>query len=251
MRISASIRRRTQPPFLGVVGGLVEWLFAFPQRLSVTISNARPAGGYAARGTGAGDLAGCLQGRGRGGELPPWQIVRERRATFEATPEQNACGRARRPPGKTFFLPATGLIRGCRRPSRDRCARATAPPIWYWRGVRPDRDHGAIRVTESGRELQGYLANAFRHHTVAVDPGALENSIASATRSAARLSADPMGTGCSSWKPTARFRPSTCCFAIISASPSMPSSKPRSPTICAASRARMAAGRWCTMARST
>jgi uncharacterized protein with NAD-binding domain and iron-sulfur cluster len=24
------------------------------------------------------------------GELPPWQIVRERRATFEATPEQNA-----------------------------------------------------------------------------------------------------------------------------------------------------------------
>ena len=27
------------PPILGVVGGLVEWLFAFPQRLSVTISN--------------------------------------------------------------------------------------------------------------------------------------------------------------------------------------------------------------------
>ncbi len=27
-------------PILGVVGGLVEWLFAFPQRLSVTISNA-------------------------------------------------------------------------------------------------------------------------------------------------------------------------------------------------------------------
>ena len=29
-----------QPAILGVVGGLVEWLFAFPQRLSVTISNA-------------------------------------------------------------------------------------------------------------------------------------------------------------------------------------------------------------------
>src|SRR4029077_17060329 len=28
------------PPILGVVGGLVEWLFAFPQRLAVTISNA-------------------------------------------------------------------------------------------------------------------------------------------------------------------------------------------------------------------
>jgi uncharacterized protein with NAD-binding domain and iron-sulfur cluster len=36
--------------------------------------------------------------------LPPWQIVRERRATFEATPEQNAL----RPPAitrwKNLFL---------------------------------------------------------------------------------------------------------------------------------------------------
>src|SRR4029077_12293646 len=31
---------RDMPPILGVVGGLVEWLFSFPQRLSVTISNA-------------------------------------------------------------------------------------------------------------------------------------------------------------------------------------------------------------------
>jgi len=30
-------------------------------------------------------------------ELPPWQIVRERRATFMATPEENA----RRPPART------------------------------------------------------------------------------------------------------------------------------------------------------
>src|SRR5256884_4829219 len=30
---------RDAPPILGVVGGLVEWLFAFPQRLSITISN--------------------------------------------------------------------------------------------------------------------------------------------------------------------------------------------------------------------
>ena len=30
---------RDAAPILGVVGGLVEWLFAFPQRLSVTISN--------------------------------------------------------------------------------------------------------------------------------------------------------------------------------------------------------------------
>ena len=36
------------PPLTGVVGGLVEWLFSFPQRLSVTISNGGPAGKYAA-----------------------------------------------------------------------------------------------------------------------------------------------------------------------------------------------------------
>ncbi len=30
---------KDMPPLIGVVGGLVEWLFAFPQRLSVTISN--------------------------------------------------------------------------------------------------------------------------------------------------------------------------------------------------------------------
>jgi uncharacterized protein with NAD-binding domain and iron-sulfur cluster len=34
---------------------------------------------------------------GIAGELPPWQIVRERRATFAATPEENA----RRPAART------------------------------------------------------------------------------------------------------------------------------------------------------
>ena len=32
-------------------------------------------------------------------ELPPWQVVRERRATFAATPEENA----RRPGASTAF----------------------------------------------------------------------------------------------------------------------------------------------------
>jgi uncharacterized protein with NAD-binding domain and iron-sulfur cluster len=36
---------------------------------------------------------------GIAGDLPPWQIVRERRATFAATPEQNA----RRPGTKTAW----------------------------------------------------------------------------------------------------------------------------------------------------
>ncbi|HEV7637008.1 MAG TPA: hydroxysqualene dehydroxylase HpnE [Bradyrhizobium sp.] len=78
------------PPILGVVGGLVEWLFAFPQRLSVTISNADRLLDMPREELAQAiwrDI--CKAGRVQG-ELPPWQIVRERRATFEATPEQNA-----------------------------------------------------------------------------------------------------------------------------------------------------------------
>jgi hydroxysqualene dehydroxylase len=87
------------PPILGVVGGLVEWLFAFPQRLSVTISNADRL-----LETPREELAQaiwrdiCLAA-GLQADLPPWQIVRERRATFEATPEQNAL----RPGATTAF----------------------------------------------------------------------------------------------------------------------------------------------------
>ncbi len=48
------------PPILGVVGGLIEWLFAFPQRLSVTISNADRLVEMPARATRPGDLAGYM-----------------------------------------------------------------------------------------------------------------------------------------------------------------------------------------------
>ncbi len=80
-------------PILGVVGGLVEWLFAFPQRLSVTISNGDRLVDMPREELALAIWRGCLQGRRRlpgDCRLPPWQIVRERRATFEATPEQNA-----------------------------------------------------------------------------------------------------------------------------------------------------------------
>jgi hydroxysqualene dehydroxylase len=78
------------PPILGVVGGLVEWLFAFPQRLSVTISNADRLVDMPREELARAIWRDICQAAGVQGELPPWQIVRERRATFEATPEQNA-----------------------------------------------------------------------------------------------------------------------------------------------------------------
>jgi squalene-associated FAD-dependent desaturase len=79
-----------QPAITGVVGGLVEWLFAFPQRLSVTISNGDRLVDMPREELAHAIWADICEAAEIKGDLPPWQIVRERRATFEATPEQNA-----------------------------------------------------------------------------------------------------------------------------------------------------------------
>lgn len=75
---------------IGVIGGTCEWIFAFEDRLSVTIS-AADALCEEDRETLANRLWAEVAAIHRlPAELPPWQIVRERRATFAATPEQNA-----------------------------------------------------------------------------------------------------------------------------------------------------------------
>jgi squalene-associated FAD-dependent desaturase len=81
---------KDMPALTGVVGGLVEWLFAFPQRLSVTISNGDRLVELPREELAQAIWSDVCKAGGVQGELPPWQIVRERRATFEATPEQNA-----------------------------------------------------------------------------------------------------------------------------------------------------------------
>jgi hypothetical protein len=90
------------PPILGVLNGMVEWVFAFAGRVSVTISAgdrlldtardvlAKTIWGEVAAATG---LPAVLPD----GNIPAWQIVRERRATFAATPAQDA----RRPGPRT------------------------------------------------------------------------------------------------------------------------------------------------------
>jgi len=90
---------KNAPPILGVVGGLVEWLFAFPGRLSVTISNADRLVDTPREELAQAIWRDVCEASGVAGDLPPWQIVRERRATFEATPEQNAL----RPRAATAF----------------------------------------------------------------------------------------------------------------------------------------------------
>jgi len=91
--VNGHFRIKTPEPTVsitGVINGTVEWLFAFPDRLSVTISNAdrlleTPRDGLAAlMWQEVAAITGIADA------LPPWQIVRERRATFAALPNAEA-----------------------------------------------------------------------------------------------------------------------------------------------------------------
>jgi squalene-associated FAD-dependent desaturase len=101
------------PPILGVINGTCQWIFALAGRISVTISD---GGEYFTMPRA--DLAQTIWGEvtkvlGLPPPLPPWQIVRERRATFAATPEQNALRPAPETKWENLFLAgdwtATGL----------------------------------------------------------------------------------------------------------------------------------------------
>jgi hydroxysqualene dehydroxylase len=78
-----------QPPILGVLNGTVEWLFAFPGRLSVTISAGDRLLDRPREELATAIWAEVAAVTGLPEVLPPWQIVRERRATFAATPAQD------------------------------------------------------------------------------------------------------------------------------------------------------------------
>jgi squalene-associated FAD-dependent desaturase len=87
------------PPMIGVLNATVEWIFAFPDRLSVTISGADRLLDQSREELAALIWREVAQVAGLPGDLPPWQVVRERRATFAATPEENA----KRPGAATKF----------------------------------------------------------------------------------------------------------------------------------------------------
>ena len=77
-------------PMIGVVNGMTQWLFAFPQRLSVTISAADDLLELSRE-----DLAQRIWREvaviaNLPDAMPEWQIVRERRATFAALPREEA-----------------------------------------------------------------------------------------------------------------------------------------------------------------
>ncbi|KPF79097.1 hypothetical protein IP88_02580 [alpha proteobacterium AAP81b] len=85
------------PLMLGVIGGTAEWIFAFPDRLAVTVSGADALAALPREEIARKLWAEVAQVLALPAELPAWQIVKEMRATFSATPEQDA----KRPPART------------------------------------------------------------------------------------------------------------------------------------------------------
>jgi hydroxysqualene dehydroxylase len=81
------------PSIIGVIGGTVEWIFAFSDRLSVTISGAdrvvdTPREELARTIWDEVATVTRISDTNAANAMPPWQIVRERRATFAALPSQ-------------------------------------------------------------------------------------------------------------------------------------------------------------------
>ena len=87
------------PPLIGIVNGTIEWLFAFPGRLSVTISGADRLLDVAREDLAQNIWAEVAKVTQIEKPLPPWQIIKEKRATFAATVAENA----RRPGAGTAY----------------------------------------------------------------------------------------------------------------------------------------------------
>jgi hypothetical protein len=89
---------------VGLIGGTAEWVFAFHDRLSVTVSAADHL-----MDADTDDLTLLLWRdvsavHDLTGPVPPCRIVKEKRATFAATPAQDARRPAARTPWANLFL---------------------------------------------------------------------------------------------------------------------------------------------------
>jgi squalene-associated FAD-dependent desaturase len=86
-------------PMLGILNGTAEWIFFFGDRISATISGADRFMQCTKEELARLIWRDVQRVADVPVDLPPWQVVRERRATFAATPAQNA----KRPGVKTAW----------------------------------------------------------------------------------------------------------------------------------------------------
>jgi len=101
------------PPILGILNGTIQWIFAFADRLSVTVSAADRLVDVGRKQLAEIFWRDIQAATGLAAPLPAWQIIKEKRATFAALPSEDR----KRPPARTrwdnLFLAgdftATGL----------------------------------------------------------------------------------------------------------------------------------------------
>ncbi|BAI72095.1 amine oxidase [Azospirillum sp. B510] len=103
VRLEAPVRLPGGFPFVGLIGGTAEWLFVRGDLLSVTVSDADALAGLPAE-----EIAGRLWAEivphlapapRLGDPIPPFRVVKERRATPDQSPESVA----RRPGPRTLW----------------------------------------------------------------------------------------------------------------------------------------------------
>jgi squalene-associated FAD-dependent desaturase len=92
------------PAMLGVIGGTAEWIFTFQDRISVTVSGADAIVDRDREDLALAIWADVVRALGITAPLPAWQIVKEKRATFAATPAQDARRPAARTQWRNLFL---------------------------------------------------------------------------------------------------------------------------------------------------
>ncbi len=73
---------------MGLLNGTAEWVFVKPGIVSVTISAANRLVDRAAEDLAETVWPEVRQTLGLTGPMPPWRVVKEKRATFAATPAQ-------------------------------------------------------------------------------------------------------------------------------------------------------------------
>jgi len=123
------------PLMLGLIGGKAEWLFAFSDRISVTVSAAEHLVDEDREQLARTFWAEISRAYGIDAPLPPWQIVKEKRATFAATPGEDRLRPGAATRWRNLFLAGdwiqTGLpatIEGAIRSGENAAVAARAAP---------------------------------------------------------------------------------------------------------------------------
>ncbi len=126
------------PPIVALLGATSQWVVCHHDRISVTISAADDLIDKDREALARTIWSEVCVTLGMDGDLPPWQIVKERRATFSATPEQEALRPGQATGWRNLFLAGdwvrTGLpatIEGALQSGRTAACLALGRPLVY------------------------------------------------------------------------------------------------------------------------